>query len=214
MSSNLHNDGVRMKRKRALCVGCNYPASATPLRGACADAFLAAHTLQSLLDFSVEDICVLYDEHPPLESGRPLQIDPIRLPTRMNLLRALRWLVQDARDGDILFFSFSGRACQVDDLDGYEGEGFSSAVLPSDYSNETEQGALRVIPTQNIRDVLLSVPPGVTLHLLMDTDYATDVVDVSGVSDGRALVAGLKQSVMCGLTLPWKLFLDHTGKYD
>ncbi|KAF4712850.1 hypothetical protein FOZ62_015227, partial [Perkinsus olseni] len=74
-----------------------------PLRGACADAFLTAHTLQSLLDFSVEDIRVLYDEHPPLGPGRPLQIDPIRLPTRMNLLQALRWL-----DGVSLMVSSEG----------------------------------------------------------------------------------------------------------
>lgn len=100
---------VRSSRKRALCIGCNYPASASPLYGACADAFLTAHTLQSLFDFPVENICVseccgdtvggtctqvLYDEHPNIGPHTPVPSDPARIPTRINMLKALGWLVK------------------------------------------------------------------------------------------------------------------------
>ena len=44
--------------------------------------------------------------------------DPSRVPTRQNLLRALRWLVDGTVAGDSLVFHFSGHGVQKLDNDG------------------------------------------------------------------------------------------------
>ncbi|KAF4652260.1 hypothetical protein FOL47_011182, partial [Perkinsus chesapeaki] len=193
-SDNTSSCDRRGPRKRALCVGCDYPFSEAPLRGACNDALLAAHVLRSLLGFPADDICVLVDKQDGPTGHAPPYTEISRLPTRAVMLKALRWLVSGAEPDDVLFFSFSGYGCQIDDLDGYEGEGFSSAILPADYMCENECGDMRVIPTEDIRSVLLSVPPGVKVFLLMDCDHTTDIVDATGctsaIHDERCWVEG------------------------
>ena len=44
-------------------------------------------------------------------------------PTKENLLKALDWLVRDAKRGDALFFHYSGHGGQEDDPDGIEEDG-------------------------------------------------------------------------------------------
>jgi len=180
--------------KKALCIGCNYPSKAFGLAGAVNDAFLIADGLQRC-GFDSANVCVLHDIHPGQKKS--MKVEPAKNPTRVNILQKLQWLVRDARAGDVLFFSFSGYGLQVDDMDGYQDEGYDEAILPTDFV-EGRDGDYAVIVADDIHDILLGTPAGCSCVVLMDCDHATSVVDVSGTVDG-SLVRGLKYQNYCGL---------------
>eukprot|EP00931_Biecheleriopsis_adriatica_P055785 TRINITY_DN33054_c0_g1_i1.p1 TRINITY_DN33054_c0_g1~~TRINITY_DN33054_c0_g1_i1.p1 ORF type:complete len:634 (+),score=111.93 TRINITY_DN33054_c0_g1_i1:93-1904(+) len=181
--------------KRALCIGCNYPSKAFGLAGAVNDAFLIAETLQVHLGFRHENICVLHDVYPGQKKS--LKVEPAKCPTRVNILHQLQVIVRNTRPGDVLFFSFSGYGLQVDDMDGFQDEGYDEAILPTDFVDGRE-GDYSVIVTNDIHDILLGVPANVVVTVLMDCDHATSLIDVGGTMDG-SLVNGLKFSNFCGM---------------
>lgn len=43
------------------------------------------------------------------------QNDPSKIPTRANMIAAMKWLVNGASNGDVLFFHYSGHGGQVED---------------------------------------------------------------------------------------------------
>jgi uncharacterized caspase-like protein len=58
------------------------------------------------------------------------------MPTRANIIDAMKWLVKDARKHDSLFFHFSGHGAQVPDLDGDEVDGFDEIIFPVDHKTQ------------------------------------------------------------------------------
>ena len=58
--------------------------------------------------FAYDDMVILTDDQ-PTQIGQP---------TRANILRAMAWLVEDARPHDSLFFHCSGHEGQTVDEDG------------------------------------------------------------------------------------------------
>lgn len=58
--------------------------------------------------------------------------DLCAFPTRENIMRAMEWLVKDARANDSLFFHYSGHGGQsvafLDNVNGYE-----DTILPVDF---------------------------------------------------------------------------------
>eukprot|EP00930_Biecheleria_cincta_P034959 TRINITY_DN24094_c0_g1_i1.p1 TRINITY_DN24094_c0_g1~~TRINITY_DN24094_c0_g1_i1.p1 ORF type:complete len:560 (-),score=96.22 TRINITY_DN24094_c0_g1_i1:109-1767(-) len=181
--------------KRALCVGCNYPSKAFGLAGAVNDAFLIAETLQVHLGYRNENVCVLHDVYP--RQKKSLKVEAAKCPTRVNILHQLQQVVRNTKAGDALFFSFSGYGLQVDDMDGFQDEGYDEAILPTDFVDGRE-GDYSVIITNDIHDILLGVPQNVAVTVLMDCDHATSLIDVGGTLDG-SLVSGLRFSNFCGL---------------
>lgn len=67
-----------------------------------------------------------------------------------SLLRALNWLRTDTLPGDVLFFFFAGHGCQIDNMSGWEGEGYDEAILPMDFAGE-ECNALTAVMIKNVR---------------------------------------------------------------
>lgn len=70
-----------------------------------------------------EDMVILTDD----------QQNPMSQPTKQNILRAMHWLVKDARPNDALFFHYSGHGGQTKDLDGDEEDGFDEVIYPVDF---------------------------------------------------------------------------------
>ena len=56
--------------------------------------------LNSHFGYKREDMVILTDD----------QQNPMSQPTKQNILRAMHWLVKDARSNDSLFFHYSGMA--------------------------------------------------------------------------------------------------------
>lgn len=84
--------------RKALLIGINYFGQKGELRGCINDVKNMSAYLVESFGYKREDMVVLTDD---------LQ-NPMSHPTKQNILRAMSWLVKDARPNDSLFFHYSG----------------------------------------------------------------------------------------------------------
>ena len=85
--------------RKALLIGINYLGQHGQLRG-CIDA--VRNMGQFLVEnyrYKREDMVILTDD----------QQNAMNQPTKQNIMRAMQWLVKDARPNDSLFIHYSGR---------------------------------------------------------------------------------------------------------
>lgn len=85
-------------RRRALLIGINYLGQRGQLAGCINDVTNMLAYLTGYFGYKREHVVVLTDD----------QQRPTGQPTKQNILRAMHWLVEDARPDDSLFFHFSG----------------------------------------------------------------------------------------------------------
>ena len=62
-----------------------------------------------------------------------------KLPSRQNIIDGWRWLIEQARVGDQLFFHYSGHGSQAISADPNEPDGYDETLVPSD-SRTTDEG--------------------------------------------------------------------------
>jgi len=86
-------------RRKALLVGINYFGQRGQLRGCINDVRNMSSYLVEHFGYKREDMVILTDD----------QQNPMSQPTKQNVLRAMHWLVKDARPNDSLFFHYSGK---------------------------------------------------------------------------------------------------------
>ena len=97
-------------KRKALLIGINYFGQRGQLRGCINDVKNMSTYLNQNFGYAREDMVILTDD----------QQNPMSQPTKANILRAMHWLVKDARPNDSLFFHYSGHGGQTPDLDGGE----------------------------------------------------------------------------------------------
>jgi hypothetical protein len=85
-------------RRKALLIGINYFGQRGQLRGCINDVKNMSAFLNQNFGYQRDDMVILTDD----------QQNPISKPTKQNILRAMHWLVKDARPNDSLFFHYSG----------------------------------------------------------------------------------------------------------
>jgi hypothetical protein len=85
-------------RRKALLIGINYFNQRGQLRGCINDVRNMSSYLVENFGYKREDMVILTDD----------QQNPMSQPTKQNILRAMHWLVKDARPNDSLFFHYSG----------------------------------------------------------------------------------------------------------
>jgi metacaspase-1 len=85
-------------KRKALLIGINYFGQANQLKGCINDVTQMSTFLNQVYGYRREDMVILTDD----------QQNPLSKPTKANILRAMHWLVQDARANDSLFIHFSG----------------------------------------------------------------------------------------------------------
>ncbi len=90
--------------KKALLVGVNKYKYVRSLKGCVNDVRNMADILTSYYGFSTNEIRTIVDENV----------------TRNNLMQRLDWLIDEAKEGDMLLFHFSGHGSQIQDRDGDE----------------------------------------------------------------------------------------------
>jgi hypothetical protein len=61
------------------------------------------------------------------------QPNPSHQPTKANMIRAMQWLVSDARPNDSLFFHFSGHGGQMVDWNGVGEDFYDETIFPVDF---------------------------------------------------------------------------------
>lgn len=90
-------------RRKALLIGINYFGQRGQLRGCINDVRNMSSYLAEHFGYKREDMVILTDD----------QQNPMSQPTKQNILRAMHWLVKDARPNDSLFFHYSGEHRQL-----------------------------------------------------------------------------------------------------
>lgn len=110
-------------RRKALLIGINYFGQRGQLRGCINDVKNMSGYLNGHFGYKREDMVCLTDD----------QQNPMSQPTKANILRAMHWLVKDARPNDSLFFHYSGHGGQTKDLDGDEEDGYDEVIYPVDF---------------------------------------------------------------------------------
>ncbi|XP_062211449.1 metacaspase-1-like [Phragmites australis] len=154
---------VRGCKKRALLVGISYAGSQYELKGTVNDVNCMAYLLRQRFGFPSDCILVLTEDDK----------DPFRVPTRVNLLHAMRWLVDGTTSGDSLVFHFSGHGVQKLDNNGDEVDGYDEALCPLDFQDRG------VILDDEINAIIVrSLCWGVKLHAIVDTCHSGTILDL------------------------------------
>lgn len=119
--------------------------------------------LHEKFEYRREDMVILTDD----------QRNPMSIPTKANIIRAMHWLVQDAKPNDSLFIHFSGHGGRTPDLDGDEDDGYDDVIYPLDYSVaghivDDDMHAIMVRPLR----------PGVRLTAIFDSCHSGTALDL------------------------------------
>ncbi|KAJ9134773.1 Caspase domain-containing protein [Pleurostoma richardsiae] len=150
-------------RRKALLVGINYFGQRGQLRGCINDVRNMSSYLVEHFGYKREDMVILTDD----------QQNPMSQPTKQNILRAMHWLVKDARPNDSLFFHYSGHGGQTKDLDGDEEDGYDEVIYPVDFRQvghitDDEMHRIMVRPLQ----------AGVRLTAIFDSCHSGTALDL------------------------------------
>lgn len=118
------------------------------------------------------------------------QQNPMSQPTKQNILRAMHWLVKDARPNDSLFFHYSGKVCshqdrypslltftghggQTKDLDGDEPDGYDEVIYPVDFRQHGH-----VTDDEMHRIMVQPLVAGVRLTAIFDSCHSGTALDL------------------------------------
>jgi len=163
--------------KKALLIGINYFGQMYQLSGCINDVKNIKQLLITKFGFSdaPDKMLILTDD----------QKNQYNIPTRKNIINAMKWLVKDCKAGDSLFFHFSGHGSQTRDLDGDEVDGYDETILPVDYKKagqiiDDEMNAIMVRP----------LPEGVRLTAIFDSCHSGTALDLPYIygDDGRLVI--------------------------
>jgi len=150
--------------RKALSIGINYyclPKDKGQLSGCINDSDTMIGILQDTFNYNSHEICRLRDDRNNM------------MPTKANILAALRWLTQGATAGDELFFHFSGHGGQVEDKDGDEEGGKDSTLIPCDFMQSG------MITDDDLYELVVEpLPAGVRMWVMMDCCHSGTALDL------------------------------------
>ncbi|XP_030459182.1 metacaspase-1-like [Syzygium oleosum] len=150
-------------RKRALLCGVTYRGKRYKLKGSVNDVRCMHYFLVEKMGFQNDSILILSEE----------ETDPLRIPTKHNILMAMRWLVHDCHSGDSLVFHFSGHGSRQRDYDMDEIDGFDESLCPVDY-----EIAGKIIDDEINTTIVRPLPRGAKLHAVIDACYSGTMLDL------------------------------------
>jgi hypothetical protein len=150
-------------RRKALLIGINYFGQRGQLRGCINDVRNMTAYLAQNFGYKRENMVILTDD----------QQNPMSQPTKQNILRAMHWLVKDARPNDSLFFHYSGHGGQTKDLDGDEDDGYDEVIYPVDFR---QQG--HIVDDEMHRIMVTPLVAGVRLTAIFDSCHSGTALDL------------------------------------
>ncbi|KAK0475412.1 caspase domain-containing protein [Armillaria novae-zelandiae] len=163
-------------RKKALCIGINYAGHQT------LENSQALGELSGCIKDAVQ-ISSFLSEHWDSSSRGAVKIKVLRddskndkeMPTKSNIIKAMRWLVKGARREDSLVFHYSGHGGQIKDQNGDEPDGYDEVIYPVDdgYIVDDDMHKLMVKP----------LPTGCRLTALFDCCHSGSALDLPYVWD-------------------------------
>ncbi|OJJ89609.1 caspase family protein [Aspergillus glaucus CBS 516.65] len=150
-------------KRKALLIGINYFGQKGQLRGCINDVKNVSTYLNQSFGYAREDMVILTDD----------QQNPMSQPTKVNILRAMHWLVKDAQPNDSLFFHYSGHGGQTPDEDGDEDDGYDEVIYPVDF-----RVAGHIVDDEMHRIMVNSLQPGVRLTAIFDSCHSGSALDL------------------------------------
>lgn len=95
-----------------------------------------------------------------------------RKPTKKEILEDVKWLVKDAKAGDVLWFHFSGHGSQIktatDDVDG-----MAESIVPVDFRT-----AGQIIDEDLYLNMVKPLPKDVTLYCIFDCCHSGGLLNL------------------------------------
>ncbi|KAM6554535.1 hypothetical protein CsatB_015297 [Cannabis sativa] len=155
--------GSSFGRRRAVLCGVSYIGQKQHCKGSVNDVSYMKYFLVEKMRFP-SDCLLILTEH---------EKDPLRIPTRRNMLLALRWLVEGSRAGDSLVFFYSGHGSRQQDKDHDEADGVDETLCPTDYET-----AGKIVDDEINATIVRPLPYGATLHAIIDACYSGTVLDL------------------------------------
>ncbi|MCJ1386347.1 Ca(2+)-dependent cysteine protease [Xylographa soralifera] len=149
--------------RKALLIGVNYFGQRGQLRGCINDVKNMSTYLNNHFNYKREDMVILTDD----------QQNPMSQPTKQNILRAMHWLVKDAKPNDSLFFHYSGHGGQTPDLDGDEDDGYDEVIYPVDFRVNGH-----IVDDEMHLIMVKSLPAGVRLTAIFDSCHSGSALDL------------------------------------
>jgi hypothetical protein len=132
------------------------------------------------------------------------QQNPMSQPTKHNMLKAMHWLVKDARPNDSLFFHYSGHGGQTPDLDGDEDDGYDEVIYPVDFKR-----AGHIVDDDMHNIMVRPLLPGVRLTAIFDSCHSGTALDLPYVYSTQGVVKEPNLAKEAGMGL-----LDAVAAYS
>ncbi|KAF7302605.1 Metacaspase type II [Mycena chlorophos] len=164
----------REPRQRALLIGirgCPGPGF-SELEGAHNDVLAMKELLVDLYGYKDADITILLDD----EDERHLA------PTRVNILKAIHELVEDAQSGDRFYFHYSGHSMQVPNESNTEEDHMDECLVPQDGQDA------RIVDDELHRALVAQLPQGSHLVAVLDTCHSGSLLDLKHYRCNRVYV--------------------------
>jgi hypothetical protein len=161
-------------KRKALLIGINYIGTDAELRGCINDTRNVSTYLMENHGYKREDMIILTDDQPQ---------DSKLYPRKTNMLRAMEWLVADARPNDALFLHYSGHGGQTKDEDGDEEDGYDETIYPADF-----QQAGHIVDDQVHDIVVRPLQAGVRLTAIFDSCHSGSVMDLPYVYSTKGVL--------------------------
>ncbi|KAJ1762954.1 Ca(2+)-dependent cysteine protease [Coemansia sp. RSA 1591] len=156
-------------RKRALLIGINYTGSKHALKGCINDVEGMQKFIIQHFGFKEADMVILTDNQ---------RDNPRRMPTHENILKAMKWLVSDARMNDSFFFHYSGHGITVESDNSEEIDGKDEAICPLDFESKG------TIVDDDMNAIMVrNLPRGARLTAIFDCCHSATALDLPFMYD-------------------------------
>lgn len=190
---------IEIRRRRAVVIGISYAEEKMH------NSLYHARDMTKFLHSNGYEVLVLTDgrRHNPLK-GLFSYIDPVidfRWPTKVNIIKALDWLLLPAQPGDVMFLYFSGYGASIPDVTHDEEDRLDEAIFALD--DQISDDLLYVLVSQR-------VPPGSILNAFFDCNHSGSILDLPFVIDrfGNPYVDSYRVEELPGTTVQFSATAD------
>ncbi|XP_043719682.1 metacaspase-9 [Telopea speciosissima] len=175
------------KKRLATLVGCNYANTRNELYGCINDVLAMREVLISRFGFEPTNIQFLTDQ-----PGSPV------VPTGANILQALNKMIDQAEDGDVLYFHYSGHGTRIPK------PGHASlkdeAIVPCDFN---------LITDVDFRKLVNRLPKGASFTILSDSCHSGGLIDKEKEQIGPSAAKKPSNNDHKTRAIPYESVLQH-----
>jgi hypothetical protein len=153
---------TRPPNRRGLTIGINYlNMTQGRLAGCINDSDTIIGLMKEFFGYQDNEICRLRDDRNDM------------MPTRANMIQAMKWLVEGCEPGDEMFFHYSGHGGQTRDNDGDEISGMDNTLIPCDFRQ-----AGQIIDDEIFNILVRDLPAGSRMWVILDCCHSGTALDL------------------------------------